>query len=229
MRILKYNGKLVEEVSHMKASINFFCTKDKAIREALKVVLRKDLEKYRAETGHSAEVFDELGVQHGTARIDLAVVNGVMHGYEIKSDRDTLDRLPEQMKEFNTVFDQITLVVGKKHLYNAINIVPEWWGIIVARHDENNKVIFHTIRDAGENTNQVSLSVARLLWRAEALKILEEKNNAVGVRSKPREFIYERLANTLELNTLKDCVRNTLLTSRQDWRVGVPLMTSGGL
>ena len=41
-------------------------------------------------------IIHELGVCSGDARIDLAVVNGKLHGYEIKSDADTLKRLPAQ-------------------------------------------------------------------------------------------------------------------------------------
>ena len=58
-------------------------------------------------------IIEELGVKHGTARVDIAVVNGIMHGYEIKSDKDTLQRLPRQISTFNPIFDQLTLVVGK--------------------------------------------------------------------------------------------------------------------
>ena len=123
-------------------------TNDKIIRVALRNVLDKDLKEYRAESGYPAEIFEELGVRHGAARIDIAVINGFMHGYEIKSDSDTLERLPGQMNEFNAVFDKMTLVVGKRHLYDAINIIPDWWGIIVAKIDANCKVFFQTIREA---------------------------------------------------------------------------------
>ncbi len=203
-------------------------TNDKIIRAVLRNVLDKDLEEYRAESGQPAEILEELGVRHGTARIDIAVINGVMHGYEIKSDRDTLKRLPEQMAEFNAVFDKLTLVVGKRHLYDAVNIIPDWWGIIVAKIDVNCKVFFQTIREAEDNQDQVGVSIARLLWKEEALQILEEQNKAKGVRSKPREFIYQRLANVLDAETLKEKVRDALLVSREDWRSDAPLILNGG-
>ena len=206
-----------------------FSTNDKIIRVALREILDKDLEEYRAESGHPAEIFEELGVRHGTARIDIAVINGILHGYEIKSDRDTLERLPQQMNEFNDVFDKLTLVVGKRHLYDAINIVPDWWGIIVAKIDANHEIFFQTIREAEDNKDQVGVSIARLLWKEEALQILEEQNKAKGVRSKPREFIYQRLANVLDAETLKEKVRYALLISREDWRSDMPLVLSGGL
>src|SRR3972149_9340893 len=90
-------------------------TNDLIIRSALKEDLRK-----RHAQDNKLRIIEELGVNHGTARIDIAVVNGIMHGYEIKSDQDTLQRLPEQMNIFNAVFNKVTLVVGKSHLYDAI-------------------------------------------------------------------------------------------------------------
>ncbi|MBI3305984.1 sce7726 family protein [Candidatus Nomurabacteria bacterium] len=201
-------------------------TNDKIIRKALREVLKKEIGNYKSEKKLPAEIFEEFGVSHGTARIDFAIINGVMHGYEIKSDRDTLDRLPEQMKQYNTVFDKMTLVVGKKHLYHAVNTVPSWWGITLVKIEEN-KIIFQTIRENGENQDQVDVSIARLLWREEALKILEEKNKAKGFRSKNRNIIYEKLVDVLDINTLKDYVRN-ILVSRRGWRSDEIPMLYGG-
>ena len=201
-------------------------TNDKKIRRALRCILDEELERYRKQR-RDAQIIEELGVQHGTARIDIAIVNGIMHGYEIKSDCDTLERLPGQIEEFNTVFDKLTLVVGKRHLYQAMHIVPDWWGITIAKVDVDKGVFFQTIRKAEQNQNQLGISIARLLWRKEALGILEEQNEATGVRCKPREFIYERLASTLDLDTLKQRV-SSLLISREGWRSDVPLVSNGG-
>jgi len=38
-------------------------------------------------------VVDELGLKHGKCRADIAVINGHLMGYEIKSDDDSLRRL----------------------------------------------------------------------------------------------------------------------------------------
>lgn len=213
----------------MKINIshNTFCTNDKIIRIALRSVLRKDVEKHRFKTKCPAEIFEEFNVKHGTARIDMAVVNGVIHGYEIKSDRDTLERLPEQMNEFNNVFDKLTLVVGKRHLHKAMYIVPDWWGIVVAKINTNNQVVFHTIRKPENNQKQTRISMAQLLWRKEALQVLEEQNKAKGVRSKPREFIYKRLADILNTESLRKQV-SALLISREGWRSDVPLILDDG-
>ena len=205
----------------IKSSIKTVQTNDLIIRTTLK----KELQ-IRHANDKKVRIIEELGVQHGEARIDIAVVNGIMHGYEIKSDKDTLERLPEQIEEFNTVFDKITLVVGKKHLYQAINMVPDWWGIVIAKVSSNSSVVFTTIRDEEFNTNQKGVSVAKLLWKEEALKILEDTGQATGFYSKPRRYIYEKLADILDIQTLKFKVRETLFF-RVDWRPDAPLMLNG--
>ena len=200
-------------------------TNDKIIRKALRDLLLKELAGYRKQ-GRSAEIIEELGIQHGTARIDIALINGVMHGYEIKSDCDTLERLPEQVQEFNTVFDKLTIIVGKRHLYHAVHVVPDWWGITVAKFDNANRLVLQLIREPEKNTCQVGVSIARLLWKNEALQILERRNRAAGLRSKPREVIYTRLADVLDIKTLKKTV-SALLVSREHWRSAVPLSSNG--
>lgn len=197
-------------------------TNDLIIRSALMEALRKIHARDK-----ELRIIEELGISHGTARIDIAVVNGIMHGYEIKSDQDTLQRLPEQMNIFNAVFDKVTLVVGKSHLYNAINMIPDWWGIIVAKADPNGSIIFNVIREGENNKEQDSVSVARLLWRDEALRILEETGNAKGFYSKPRASIYEKLSAVLDQETLNAKVRETIVF-RSEWRLDAPLVTNGG-
>lgn len=201
---------------------NIIVTNDLIIRSALK----KDLDNRHAQD-KKVRIIEELGVRHGTTRIDIAVVNGIMHGYEIKSDQDTLRRLPEQMDAFNSVFDKMTLVVGKNHLYEAINIVPDWWGIIIAKINVNGSVVFSPIREEEFNKEQDNISVARLLWREEALKILEEIGEAKGFYSKSRDFIYEKIAAVLDQKTLGNRVRETMFL-RTDWRPDAPLILNGG-
>ena len=197
-------------------------TNDRIIRTALKETLR-------ALHAHDERlrIVEEFGVEHGAVRADIAVVNGLLHGYEIKSDRDTLLRLPEQMEAYSSVFDRVTLVVGKQHLYDAIRIVPDWWGITVAKIGSDNSVLLNPIRQAGDNNDQRNISIARLLWRNEALRILEEAGEADGLRSKPREAIYQKLSVMLDQAALETKVREALFI-REDWRSDAPLMLNGG-
>lgn len=202
---------------------HFLLTTDKNIRSALKCKLEK---KYKKNS--NTRIIEELGITHGAARIDIAVVNGVIHGYELKSDKDTLIRLPEQIKIYNSVLDKVTLIVGNSHVHEAIKIVPEWWGITIAKmNSAKSKVTFCNIRESRLNPNPIYTSIASLLWREEALNILKEINEAKGMRSKTRNIIYQRLAEALNEQDLKKKVRECLKT-RVNWRSDLQYIPNGG-
>ena len=195
-----------------------YSTNDLIIRDALRKVLEKKHAKDK-----KLRIIDELGVHHGSVRIDIAVINGIMHGYEIKSDCDTLMRLPQQMEAYCAIFDQVTIVVGTKHFINVFRMIPDWWGIETAHVNEDGSIFFNQIRKPTDNPGQDNMAIARLLWRQEALDKLEALGMAKGIRSKPRELVYERLAKSIHLKPLKRYVRSVLHSSRQNWRsVGQP-------
>src|SRR5713226_6200533 len=77
--------------------------KDSQIRDALKSDL---LARYSQDP--DTVIIDELGLRHGASRIDVVVVNGNLHGFELKSDRDTLKRLPRQTGIYNSILDFVT-------------------------------------------------------------------------------------------------------------------------
>ncbi len=197
-------------------------TTDRIIRAALREYL---------EAAHkndpSVRILDELGVNHGTARVDMAVVNGVMHGYEIKSDKDSLERLPEQIKAYNEIFDKITIVVGYKHIYEILDTIPDWWGVTLAKTSTNQTLILSQIRGNERNPSPNSHAIARLLWKSEALDILEAMDKAKGVKSKTRAEIYDRLTSLLELEALQKRVREVLF-ARSTWKADQQLQTYGG-
>jgi hypothetical protein len=47
-------------------------------------------------------------------------------GYELKSERDTLERLPLQARIYSRVFDRVTLVTGLRHAGAAEDRIPGW-------------------------------------------------------------------------------------------------------
>jgi hypothetical protein len=61
-------------------------------------------------------VVEEMGVCAGWLRVDIAASNGEPVGSELKSDRDTLQRLPFQSEIYSRVFDRVELVAGEPHL-----------------------------------------------------------------------------------------------------------------
>jgi len=70
--------------------------------------IRKAFHRTFLRTHHrdpSTLVLDELGLQHGKSRADIAVINGDLSGFEIKSDVDSLQRLTRQIERYSAVFD----------------------------------------------------------------------------------------------------------------------------
>lgn len=171
-------------------------------------------------------MLDELGIFSGASRIDIAVINGQIEGFELKSEKDTLERLPAQSRLYNRVFDRVSLVVAERHLSHAAEIVPEWWGLAVASEERGNIALSH-VRITGENPVPDPEAIAGLLWRDEALALLEKHGATKGVRSKPKDVLYARLAATLDLQELKDEVRRALKI-REGWRSDRRLLQCDG-
>jgi hypothetical protein len=164
-------------------------------------------------------VLDELGLRHGAARIDIALVNGIIHGYELKSDRDNLRRLRHQMQIYNSVLDRVTLVTTQRHVDHATKLIPQWWGIKIAVKNSADVIQFSDFREASDNPSLDILAVSKLLWREEALTLLDEFGEAGPLRHKRRALVYARLAEIADLETVRERVR-LQLKSRQTWRVG---------
>ncbi len=163
-------------------------------------------------------IVEEVCVRGGQSRVDLAVVNGRLHGYEIKSQRDTLSRLTRQLEDYRAVFDELTVVIGLKHLTGVLGEIPSWCGIILAEWVDG-QVTLEPFREPGRNLHRDPLALAQLLWREEALAVLERHDCARGVRSKPRAAMWARLAESLALEDLADEVREALKARRDIWRV----------
>jgi hypothetical protein len=186
-------------------------TRDVDIREALKA---RPLEKFWEEQG--SEIVPELGVCRGKSFVDIAVINSKLYGYEIKSSRDTLARLPGQMKAFSAVLDQVTLVTAPSHLDEARELIPDWWGIRLAK-EQGGSICFNAIRDPEENPDPDSLQIALLMWKDEILSVLEELGLDRGYRSKTKKRMAKRLVQGTDREELSQFVRDAL-KAREDWR-----------
>jgi hypothetical protein len=173
-------------------------------------------------------VVDELGLRHGTCRADIAVINGLLHGFEIKSDGDELSRLPRQIPAYNGVFDRVGIIVGERHISQVLLTVPVWWSITLCKHGPKGGVRFMTVRKGSTNPGLELVSVARLLWRSEAVQLLTEKGESGKILRAPREVLYRRLADILSGDELRRAVRR-FLKERSNWRDRGQLSRCGGL
>lgn len=165
-----------------------------------------------------------MGVWAGSVRVDVAVINGELSGYELKSDRDTLARLPLQADIYSRVFDKMYLVVGERHAPKARRIIPRWWGVIVAK-SKNGAITLSEVREAKANPSPEPFLISQLMWKEEALAVLERHGLAKGWRSKTADAIHRHLSESLTAEQLSEAVRSTL-KARIGW-LGKPIANQG--
>ncbi|MCL5801665.1 MAG: sce7726 family protein [Gammaproteobacteria bacterium] len=154
-------------------------------------------------------VLDELGVCRGEVRVDVAVINGKIHGYEIKSDRDSLRRLTGQIELYSKVLDQATLVAGERHLGAVAAMLPEWWGLLVVKSTSNG-LHFETVRCAQMNPARDARALAEFLWLEDSIALLEQHGLDRGVRTKPRRVIWDRIYESFDIEVIAAAVRAKL-------------------
>lgn len=155
-------------------------------------------------------VQEELRLERGSARIDVAVIGSKLIGYEIKSDADTFARFANQIHAYNRVFDEIHLVCGARHVEAATATIPSWWGLSVARRAVNGLVQLETVRLARLNVRQDSFSLASLLWRDEALAMFEG-DTAQLPKQPSAHVLWQHIASSFPLDAIKSTVSSTLL------------------
>ncbi|MBS6189470.1 MAG: sce7726 family protein [Haemophilus parainfluenzae] len=186
---------------------------DKDVRQAVKdKILKAHI------NDPSTLVIDELGLDHGRNRVDIAVINGELHGYELKSDSDNLLRLPQQSMTYSSIMDKVTLVVGEKHAQEAINIIPDWWGIKIATMNHRGSVNIVTYRRNKKNKDIDPFELSKLIWKEEALALLAIKIKVDWrIRKLTRKDIYKLIVDTFSLDEIRYNTR-AILKSRINWR-----------
>lgn len=161
-------------------------------------------------------VVDELGVLHGAARVDIAVINGHIRGLELKADADTLNRLPRQIDAYGQVVDRASLVTTDRHIDGALKLLPPWWGVVTASATASG-VQFRRLRPERANPDVDIVALLALLWRSEALDLLLNLDGDNRAQKMSRKGLYTELSALLPKRVLSAYVRSTL-KNRQRWR-----------
>lgn len=184
---------------------------DPAIRQLL-----KETELTHFFNDPNSKVVEELSLPVAKARIDIAIVNGSFHGYEIKSASDTLQRLPSQIEAYTKVFDYLSVVTENKYHEKILNCVPSWVGILVCS-EQNGDMSIKTLRKPKLNKQKQGFFLAKLLWREELIDCLTEYQ--ISFRKKDRNWLLcEALSSNLDVNAVSFIVRDKL-KKRQDWKI----------
>lgn len=185
--------------------------------------IRPLLRAFLAARNRSPSVFvvEELGLCRGQARVDLAAVGRQIHGYEIKSDRDSLRRLAAQIDLYGLVLDRATLVVGERHVEEAVALLPSWWGVLGVCISTGGRATLRPLRAGSLNPHRDARALAELIWRDEAIELLEARGASRGVRAAPRAVVWDRVCEHYALEEIAATVR-ARLKARQAQREPPP-------
>ncbi|MCL2044131.1 MAG: sce7726 family protein [Treponema sp.] len=156
-------------------------------------------------------IIDELVI--GKARADIVIVTDYLTGYEIKGDTDSYVRLPGQIKEYDSYFQQNYLVVGENHIKSSEKHIPPYWGIIYISKSVNS-VQIETIRESKPSPKFNQKKQLRLLWRKELANILK-CNQLQKCHGKNKAYIAKYLFENVQLNILQKQICEELF--ERDW------------
>jgi hypothetical protein len=145
-------------------------------------------------------------------RIDVLRIGRLLEGFEIKSDFDTLSRLPGQVDTYGKVMDEVTLVTGAELEGDAVHIVPKWWGVVRAVGRADGSVYLKTIRPPRRNPGQSANALAGMLWRTEAADALRsianvsapKRDTAGQLRARLVDAVPQEVIHRLVLSRLAD-------------------------
>lgn len=155
-----------------------------------------------------AEAVYEFWVPRSYERADVAVIGPTMDGFEIKTARDTLKRLPRQAAAYARLFDRCCVVLADRHVEEAMEMLPAWWGVMIIRGDTEPG--FERVREADVNHDVDPETLVRLLWRDEVHAAL----CALGAPPPPgtgRFRMWAQLLDLVEVDVLKVAVREALI------------------
>ncbi|MCR6652978.1 MAG: sce7726 family protein [Cellvibrionaceae bacterium] len=76
----------------------------------------------------TASMLNEFRV--GNCKADLVILNGTATVYEIKSERDSLARLSNQIENYKKVFAAVNVIASESHIEGILEIVPQEVGVL---------------------------------------------------------------------------------------------------
>jgi len=116
---------------------------------------------------NTASMLSEFRV--GTSKADLVILNGTSTVYEIKSERDNLDRLTAQLASYFKVFARVNVITSDHHVETLLAKVPSYVGVLLL----NNRLKISTVREAHDRlVDFCPLTLLDSLHRQEAFEIV---------------------------------------------------------
>jgi hypothetical protein len=121
------------------------------------------------------------------SKADVLVLNGTSHVYEIKTDLDSLDRLPKQVSDYKRAVDYVNVITSPSYADKVENCVDDDVGILVL----NNRGSISTLRSPSSNKKNVNPGVIfDSLRKNEYLSII--KSCGVEIPDVPNTLLFKQ-------------------------------------
>lgn len=177
------------------------------MKSALKL---KDADMRDIVFSHYEDSMEKLRIMEefciGKTRTDAFMITETeLIGIEFKSDKDNLDRLARQIKDYNRFCDRNYIVIGRHFLEKQdtlLEILPEYWGIYCVTLNEEGIKKLDLIREAGQNPKCRIKNQLKILWRSELIHLVKS-NNLGGVSAYNKKELGDKLFKNIERERLK--------------------------
>lgn len=106
----------------------------------------------------------------GTSKADLVILNGTATVYEIKSERDSLARLQNQVANYLEVFAAVNVIASESHAAAVLAMIPEGVGLLELTRRHTIRVVREPDAAPGRTS---SLAIFKCVRTTEACEMLE--------------------------------------------------------
>jgi hypothetical protein len=121
---------------------------------------------------------------------------------------------------YGLVLDRATLVVGSKHVSEAMAAVPEWWEVLVVAVLGAGLRI-KRLRRGRRNPTRHARSLVELLWLEDAQAFLAARGRLRGYGRRPRRELWDRICELYPIEEIASAVREQL-KARADYGSAEP-------
>ncbi|EAM1086326.1 ABC transporter [Salmonella enterica] len=150
-----------------------------------------------------ATIINEMVVANWSRRADLAIANGSLQAFEIKSDFDSLKRLDGQLKIFKSSFEKVTIVCAPKFTSEVSKRVSSDVGVV--EFQSNNSGVRFKIIQKGRVCSRLNKFIYLGFLLKSELKDLLNQHGITFSNELHRDCL-EVLASKLSLNKIREFV-----------------------
>ena len=150
-------------------------------------------------------------VMYGSTRkvVDLlAIADNKAIAIEIKSAADKLSRLPEQIAEYNKVFDKVMVIAAATHIEGILHILPKGTGLYSVDNEKISKIAPPRVnhgQDKLEMLNSISSAYLKKQYpqyrdlSANKIRLLLSKKKKADIHQLLVTFYQQRISEKFQL------------------------------